>query len=168
MKAIQIALITLIVPLITATNDLHEYYVSVTTIEYIEDEESVQIISQIFIDDFEKVLQQRYDDGIILTTKDEPEILETYMNRYLSEKLIFNINGDDVKFNFLGRSYKDDIVYCYLEIENVPKIKFITVTNRILFDVFDSQQNILRVKAYGKNKSFLLVPDNDKCMLNFD
>lgn len=90
------------------------------------------------------------------------------MKRYIADKLKVNINGSAVKFKFLGKEYKDDITYCYLEVEGVKEVKSISVTNRILFDVFTEQQNIVRLKLFGKNKSFLLIPDNDKCMLNFD
>ena len=38
--------------LFTSSSVNHEYYVSVTKIEYVKKEKSLQIISQIFIDDF--------------------------------------------------------------------------------------------------------------------
>ena len=70
--------------------------------------------------------------------------------------------------NFIGKAYKDDIAYCYLEVENVSKIQSIEVINRLLFDVYTEQQNIVKLKLNNKNKSFLLIPDNDQCVLNFD
>lgn len=146
----------------------HEYYVSLTKIEYVKEEKSLQIISQIFIDDFEKLLRERYDESIVLAEKDEPEIIETYMKKYLNVKLDFKVNTRDLKFNFIGKEYKEDIVYCYLEIENVEDIKTIEITNEVLFDIYPEQQNILRTKIKGKNKSFILVKENDKAVLNFD
>jgi len=47
--------------LFTSSSVNHEYYVSVTKIEYVKKEKSLQIISQIFIDDFEKLIHERYD-----------------------------------------------------------------------------------------------------------
>ena len=78
----------------------------------VKEEKSLQIISQIFIDDFEKLLRERYDESIVLAEKDEPEIIETYMKKYLNIKLDFKVNTRDVKFNFIGKEYKEDIVYC--------------------------------------------------------
>jgi uncharacterized protein YsxB (DUF464 family) len=146
----------------------HDYYVSVTKIEYSKEDQSLQVISQIFINDFEKLLRQRYDETITLNPDHEPEMIETYMQRYLTNKLKISVNGALVNLKFIGKEYKDDITYCYLEIENVTDIKTLGVTNRTLFDVFPEQQNIVRLKLLKKNKSFLLLPDNDKCMLNFD
>ena len=146
----------------------HEYYVSVTKVEYVKTEKSLQIISQIFIDDFEKLLRERYDENITLAAKDESEMVEVYMKKYLDFKLDFKINTSDVDFNFIGKEYKDDIVYCYLEIESVDDIKTMEIKNEVLFDIYPKQQNILRTKVNGKDKSFILIPENNKAVLNFD
>jgi len=168
MKSLYILIAFLFLPILTSNNKNHEYFVSVTKVEYSKETQSLQIISQIFIDDFETVLRKRYDEKIILDIENESESVETYMKRYLTDKLKINVNGSAVNFKFIGKEYKDDITYCYLEIENVSDIKSIAVTNQLLFDAFSDQQNILRLKLLDKNKSFLLVPENDSCVLNFD
>lgn len=147
---------------------LHDYYVSVTRIEYVKEEKSLQIITQIFIDDFEKLIQERYDETIVLAIENENSMVDTYMKRYLSQKLQFEINTKTESFNFLGKEYKDDIVYCYLEIENLEDIKTMVITNDILYDIYEEQQNIVRTKIKGKNKSFILLAGNNKGVLNFD
>jgi hypothetical protein len=168
MKLYKFITILLVSLLFVSSGKKHEYYVSVTKVEYAKEQQSLQIISQIFINDFEKLLRQRFDENITLETEDEPEIIEKYMQRYLADKLKINVNGAAVGFKFIGKEFKDDITYCYLEIENISEIKSIEVTNRVLFDVIPDQQNIVRLKLLNKNRSFLLLPDNDKCMLNFN
>ena len=168
MKSLQLIIAFLIFPLLVSNSAKHDYYVSVTNIEYNEEQQSLQIISQIFINDFEKLLRQRYDENITLNSKDEPKSIETYMQRYLSDKLKIKVNGALVNFKFIGKEYKDDIAYCYLEVENISEIKSLEVSNRTLFDIIPEQQNIVRLKLLKRNKSFLLLPDDDKCMLNFD
>ena len=167
MKSLRLLVILLILPLLSFVGDQHEYYVSVTKVEYAKESQSLQIISQIFIDDFETLLRKRYDEEITLDEPNESELVETYMKRYLADKLKLKVNGNAVNFKFIGKEYKDDITYCYLEVENVADIKTIEVTNQVLFDAFSGQQNIVRLKLLGRNKSFLLLPDNDSCMLNF-
>lgn len=168
MKKIAQFITLLTLPLLVSISHDHEYYVSVTNVEYVESQKSLQIVNQIFIDDFENALRLRYDDKLVLESENEPKKVNALMERYMNAKLKFWINGEEVKFDFLGKEYKDDIVYCYLEITNVVDVKSISMNNKILLDVFDSQQNITRFKVFGKNKSFLLVQDNSECMLNFD
>lgn len=168
MKNFKYLLAALVFITLISSKEKHEYYVSVTTVEYAKEQKSIQVISQIFIDDFEKLLRERYDENITLAIPEEDKMVDTYMSKYLEDKLKISVNGKPVNFTFIGKEYKDDITYCYLEIEKVRKIKSLEVTNKILFDVFSEQQNIVRIKMLGKNKSFLLLPDNDKCVLNFD
>ncbi|RNC85164.1 MAG: peptidase E [Winogradskyella sp.] len=165
---IVLSILPLLFILFISTKKAHEYYVSVTKIEYVKQEKALQIISQIFIDDFEKVLRERYDENITLNNGNESEMIETYMSKYLKFKLDIKVNTADVTFNFLGKEYKDDIVYCYLEIENIDAIKTIEIKNEVLFDIYPEQQNILRTKINGKDKSFILIPENNKAVLNFD
>lgn len=153
---------------LSSYSNQHEYYVSVTKLEYVKEEKSIQIISQIFIDDFEKVLRERYDESLTLAVDNESETIEAYMEKYLKFKLDIKVNTKDTDFNFLGKEYKDDIVYCYLEIENIEAIKTLEIKNEVLFDIYPKQQNILRTKVNGKDKSFILIPDNKKAVLNFD
>ena len=168
MRSLYLILVLLILPLFISSSENHEYYVSVTEIKYAKEQQSLQIVSQIFINDFEKLLRERYDEKIILDPDSESKIIENYMQRYIADKLIIKVNDSAVNFKFIGKEYKDDITYCYLEIENISEIKCLEVTNRILFDIFPEQQNIVRLKLLNRNRSFLLLPDNDKCMLNFN
>jgi len=146
----------------------HKFYVSVTQIDYIKDKQSVQIISRIFVDDFENLIRERYDNSIALEENSESEKVDLYIERYLKSKIKIKINDQDVTFHFIGKEYELDIMYCYLEIENVEEIKSFEVTNQILFDMFQEQQNIVRTNINSKQKSFMLTTQNDKAQLSFE
>ena len=52
-------------------------------------------------------------------------------------------------------------------LEKVESIKSFSVENNVLYDLFSDQKNIVRTHINGKDKSFILIPENDKGMLNF-
>ncbi len=166
MKKYKIFFLAIVFPLLSFT-ELHKYYVSVTEVEYVKEQKAVQITSRIFIDDFEKMLRERYDKDITLAIDDEKSTVNFYTKKYLKEKLKIMINEQEVEFKFLGKEYEDDIMISYLEIENIDIISSIKVANQVLFDVFPDQQNIVRFKINSKNKSFLLTKESDKGMLKF-
>ncbi len=168
MKLLSVFLLLTLLPFTPNKSEAHKYYVSVTKIDYVKSQESLQIISQIFIDDFENLIRQRYDDSITLGIEDESSMVDHYIDRYLKAKLLININGDAAKLDFIGKEYKDDIVYCYIEVTNISEINTITITNKILFDVFEDQQNIVRTSINGKDKSFILTSADNKGVLNFN
>ena len=159
--------IMFVLPLLLATS-VHKFYVSVTEIEYVKDKKSVQIISRLFVDDLETVLKKRYDKNLILKNSNESKEVDIYLQHYLKDKFQIKINGKLVDYNFIGKEYETDIVYCYLEIKNVSQITSFEVTNKMLFDNFDDQQNIVKTNINSETKSFILVPSNNKGMLNFN
>ncbi len=166
MKTYKIFFLAILFPLLSFTI-MHKYYVSVSEIEFVKEQKAVQITSRIFIDDFEKLLRERYDKDITLAIGNELSTVNFYTEKYLKEKFKIEINEQEVEFNFLGKEYEDDIMVSYLEIENIDSISSIQVISHILLDVFPDQQNIVRLKINSKNKSFLLTKENDKGMLKF-
>ena len=167
MKRAKIILLVILFPVLAFTA-FHKYYISVTQVNYVQDKQSVQMISRIFIDDFEKVLRERYDENIVLGGKGETKNVNQYIETYLKNKIKVKINGEDMNLNFIGKEYDLDIMLCYIEIEHVKNIESIEISNEVLFDVFDEQQNMIKTKINSKQKSFLLNRDNKKAMLNFN
>lgn len=167
MRYLKILFFILIFPLLGYTS-IHKYYISVTQIDYIKEKKVVQITSRIFIDDFENVLKENYDENIILGNEKELEVVDKYIERYLKDNIIVNINGKSSNITFIGKEYDDDIVRCYLEIEGVKKIKYFQILNTVLFDLFEDQQNIVKIKMNSKQKSFMLTSQKKKGVLSFD
>ncbi|WP_242202339.1 DUF6702 family protein [Aestuariivivens insulae] len=147
---------------------VHKFYVSVTQINYIEDKQSVQITSRIFIDDMENVLRDRYDESLTLAGKDEPKTVDDFIEKYLKEKFLIKINGENVQAHFLGKEYDADIMRCYLEVESVKSIKAFEVSNQVLLDFYEDQQNIIKTNIYSKQKSAVLSKKNHSLMLKFN
>ncbi|SEM20498.1 hypothetical protein SAMN04487910_4431 [Aquimarina amphilecti] len=166
MKKLLFILSVLLISLSSFTT-LHKFYVSVTQIEYIEEQKSLQIISRIFIDDIEEVLRKRYDENIELVSEKEETKVDQYLATYLKQKLSITVNGEEVFFDFIGKEYDNDLLLCYLEIKNIEALKTIVVSNQVLMDFFDDQQNIIHVKKDKKRKSLILEKEKDEGVLKF-
>ena len=163
----KLFLLAFILPLF-AFNFVHKFYVSVTEIEYVKDERSLQVISRIFIDDIESLLRERYDESITLAGDLEKSTVNYYVEKYLKEKITISIDNEVQEVNFIGKEYEDDIMFCYLEIVDIEEITTIEISNEVLFEMFSKQQNIIRAKIKSKNKSFILIKENPKGLLNFE
>ncbi|WP_452221702.1 DUF6702 family protein [Lacinutrix salivirga] len=166
MRNFKLSIVLLLFTALSFTT-AHKYYVSITQIEYVKDKKTVQIITRIFIDDLENLLRSRYDKTITLQEKEDETVINTYLSKYLKSKIEIDINNQPVVLNFIGKEYDNDLVYCYLEIPNVENIKSFSITNKVLFDVFPEQKNVIRTNINSKNKSFILILENDKGLLNF-
>tara|TARA_R110002126_G_scaffold163431_1_gene311325 strand:+ start:270 stop:788 length:519 start_codon:yes stop_codon:yes gene_type:complete len=167
MQLIKKTLLILLLPLLAFTV-AHKFYISVTSVEYSDKDRALQITTRIFIDDFEKVLQERYGIKGSLATKEESDMADAYIEKYLRTKFMVEINDRPVDFDFLGKEYDNDIMICYLE---VPKIDLgtatsISVENAVLMDIFEEQKNVVHFKLGNQKKSFVLIRENNKGMLN--
>lgn len=159
-------LILFVIP-IFAFSSIHKYYVALTEIEFAEKQQSVQLIMNVFLDDLELCLNKDYlIDAQILGSK-EIKNLENYYIKYLNEHFKIKINGLSKKYNFIGKEYEGNIVFFYLEIENISEIKTLEVENTMLVKHFPDQQNLVKAKVDGKRKSLFLTRKNDKGLLKF-
>ena len=86
MKFIKIILLVFLFPLITGSTE-HKFYVSITKIEYVAESESLQIITQFFLDDIEEVLRKRYRPDVSLGTTKETEEDVALLKKYILQKL---------------------------------------------------------------------------------
>ncbi len=165
-RIIPIFLVSLVCVLSSFTA-IHKFYVSVTEVEYNTNNKSLQIITRVFVDDIEDLLQERYSQSIHLDEDDETVNVNSYLQEYLKEKLVFLVNETEMTFTFIGKEYEDDLILCYLEIENISSLQTIEITNKVLMDLFEGQQNIVHVKDGKKRKSLILEKGRDTGMLKF-
>ena len=141
----------------------HKYYVSVSEVDYNQEEQTIEISSRLFVDDLENLLKERYDERLVLDDSKS----DYYINRYFQQKFKVEINQNIQVLNFIGSEIEEDLIYCYFEIKNVKEFHSIKITNEILFDLYMNQQNIIHLNAKDKKKSFLLVRENATGLLNF-
>ena len=158
-------LLLVALPLLSFT--AHKYYLSLTQINYKNEAKAVQIIINVFMDDIELALNKDYDIDLQLTTKRELENNDIYFEKYLKNKLNFKVDGKAKNFNYLGKEYDGDLVFFYLEIENINEVNSIDVSNQLLLEHFPEQQNLIKSKVGKKNKSVLLTKDESSTLLKF-
>ena len=145
----------------------HETYLSVTEIEYDVEQESIQIISRVFIDDFENVLSKRYQKDISLSYKEDLSVNKAIMEKYLDRKLKITVDGKLQELKLLGSKFDADQIVLFLESTNIKSFKKVKVENLILTDLFDAQKNITHVKKGEEIESMLLTKSKGSNSVNF-
>ncbi len=158
-------LLLFIVPFFAFT--AHKYYLSLTQIEFNSSKSSIEVITNVFIDDIETALNDIHSKEFELDTKKELKDSDTYFNEYLQKNLAFKIDGKSVAFNYLGKEYDGDVVFFYLEIKDVQSISTIEVENSLLIKHFPAQQNLVKSKVNKKHKSALLTKSNQMGTLSY-
>ena len=137
----------------------HKYYVSTSLFNFTEDS-SLQITLRIFKDDLSNAISDTYLDQ---KTDDLNLIDELYfkqVDKYINSKISIIIDDKKFEMDYLGLETKNDMYVCYLEIENLPIYSNMVISNKILFEIFDDQQNIIHVKRNDKRQSFIARNNN--------
>lgn len=161
------AMLLVLLPLL-AFGVAHKFYLSVTTVDYSENDRALQISSRVFIDDMDKLLQERYGLKANLATKDESSQANDFIEKYFRAKLAISVNGKEVAYHYLGKKYDNDLMICFLEIPGVDldTLSSVAVQNEVLMDYFEEQKNVVHIRVKGEKKSFVLIRENNKGMLN--
>ena len=165
MKSKKILFILFLVPLVSLT--IHKYYISLCEIDFIEEKKSVQITLGMFIDDIELTLNKDNNTKLNIDTKEEVERIDSFFENYLNIHFKLTINNKPAPYKFIGKEYDDDIVRFYLEITDIAKLSSIEVTNTCLIRDFENQQNIIKISANKKHKTFYLGKKTNKGLLKF-
>lgn len=145
-----------------ASFTLHKYYLSYTKINYAKDSKSLQVTMKIFTDDLENVLNQQFKINAQLNSDREINNINKHLSEYINDKFEIEVNKAKKDYTFLGKEYKNDETNIYLEIENIDKIETITITNKMLMEIFNDQQNIIKVKIDNFKKSSIYTKNNYK------
>lgn len=145
----------------------HKYYIALTEIEYKKDSKSIQMIMNVFIDDFESAINKDYNTILQLSTKKENQKSDIFIKKYLKEHFKISIDNNTKEYSFIGKEYEGDIVYFYLEIEKISSISTIKIENDILIKHFPEQQNLVKITINKNRKSLFLNKKNDKGLLKF-
>lgn len=140
---------------------LHPIHISVSEINYSEKDKALQITSRIFIDDLElSIRAQRNEPELDLIEPRNGLTTEKMVMDYVLKHFTVKLDGKPQKMNFLGMEREEPALICYIEIENVKKIKTIEVFNDIIMETHDDQSSIVHLTYKGPVKSMRLTKSN--------
>ena len=87
----------------------HKFYISTTTIEYKEEFGTLQITSQLFIDDIEALLR-KYEAELRLAPDSDAQRIDKLFELELKRYFRIKFDQEWVDFTCLGREYKNEIL----------------------------------------------------------
>lgn len=145
---------------------VHKYYISLCEIEYIQEQKSLQVTLNLFVDDIEFTLNKNHQIEMELNTDAEIINSDELLEDYLRHHFIVKVNEEIEKYNYIGKQYDDNLVRFYLEITDIEDLKKLEITNTSLIKDFNDQQNIIKIKVDDFHKTFYLNQKNANCLLN--
>jgi len=146
----------------------HPFHVSICEINYDEKTHALQITHRIFLDDLEEGLNASYKESLDLLNPKDLNKINNLVEDYLSSRFTVIVNGKVKKIDYLGNEMGKDVMWCYMEITKVKKVDTIEIEDKILFEAFDDQSNIIHVDYHNQIKSLRLVSKKSKDLITFE
>lgn len=146
---------------------VHKFYVSVTQIDLATDKKELQITMRIFVDDMNTALEKKHSRKFYIASNNITTEDLKLMKDYLKEHFSIKVNQKPKEVVFYTKEMEDDVLICYLKVENVSKVTSLEVNNSLFLDVFTEQQNIIHTKISGNKKSLLLTESNSVGLLKY-
>lgn len=133
---------------------IHPFHVSVSEIKYKEDKRALQISIRIFLDDLEIALRQyTANETLDIMQKESWSYVDQHVNKYVHEKFQLLNDKGPMTMSYVGAEIEDDVMWIYVEVEKVKKLKTIIVQNSLLTETYDDQENLIHFRAFNKVKS---------------
>lgn len=125
----------------------HPVHVTLTSIEYIPENDSFSVFVKMYFDDFLRDYKLSFGDiqekGF---SGENPESVEE-MLKYLSQKVVLTVNGKKLKGNLKEMNLADKEVSMNLIYRSVKKPRSVIVENLIMTTLYTDQANMIIVKV---------------------
>ena len=139
--------------------DTHDIHICLTELKFNETSSSFQISIKIFIDDLELALSKEGTSGLFIGTPKETSGADAFIEGYLNRHFKIDIDGMPLELVFLGKELSEDLqaIWCYVEVEAQPVLgKKCTLSNDILFSLYDDQRNIMDIRMSQSQKDYII------------
>lgn len=139
----------------------HKYYASITKIEIDDSAQLLKIHSQLFADDFERVMHDRYGiSSLVFSSLSDKE--KQTIATYVTQKLAIKVNRSPLELSYLGCELEGELLYVYIEGKFEEPVKRLDIENTLLQDVFSEQQNKVDISYKNEVKSLHLHAEAPK------
>lgn len=138
-------------------------------VDYNTANQSLEVSLKVFTDDIEKSLEGMGAEKLRLGSPREFSASDSILTTYLNHRISFFVNDEQMAFSFVGKEVElDNTTWCYLEVENVPAMKQLTIRNKVLFELFEDQTNLVNVFVDEHKKSLLLRSSQPEDSITFE
>lgn len=141
-------------------NKDHDIHISMCELRYNEQSSSFEVAIKIFIDDLETALKKQNITGLHIGLPNESDVADEYISSYIHDQFSINVNGTKLVPEFVGKEVTDDniAVWCYLEYKTqIPRAAKCTLTNKVLFEVYNDQRNIMDIRMGSSHKDYTIL-----------
>jgi hypothetical protein len=131
----------------------HPFHLAVLEAEHNATDRSLEISIKIYTDDLETILKKVNKTHVDLINPADKKQTQKWISDYINTHVKITIDGKAFSMACIGFEREDDAIFSYFEIDEIPSIKKIDISNKILYDLFDDHTNVMHITVGGTRKS---------------
>jgi len=134
----------------------HPLHVSFTNLEFNSSVERWEVSVKLFKDDFADDLKNMYAFETVISDEEKPGEKE-YFQRYVEDCLNISFNNESIdvgSWNYEGRKVNFEAVWLNFSFEFDGLLKNVSIENRLMFDLFSDQKNLLIFTYLGEQRAY--------------
>lgn len=148
---------------------LHPIHVSVTEIEFDEEDKALEIMMRVFIDDLELTLRNSTNNPELdILNPPKATSVDKLMDDYLKGHFRISLDNQPRETHYLGHEREGEAFIFFIEVRGVEQWNTITIRNDIIMSTYDDQSNLVHVYVGDKVKSLRLTARTPVDKLTFD
>lgn len=121
---------------------LHEYHSSITELRYKSKKQTIEVITSVFIDDFEKAVRKHAGNSKL--TLDETKKYEAEVSAYILAHLkLQNAKQQAIQGTYIGKKMKEETFEIYIEFPAKNYSDKWRVLNDAITEIYADQINII-------------------------
>ncbi|NOQ25151.1 MAG: hypothetical protein GQ564_07285 [Bacteroidales bacterium] len=147
---------------------MHPVHVSITNVDYLQDENKVELSIKVFKDDFQLLFVHLYQLNIDFNNIEKDFSSQEKINTYFSNHLKVNIDDKvNKELRYKGVKKNDESIWFLYEIEVSSAPNSIEFINTILLDLYLDQKNMLIFNYNNKEEGFLFNLKSRNYIISF-
>ncbi len=145
----------LLLTILLFSSFVHQFYVSITEIQYNRDTQSLEVSCKVFADDYIFAVEKEYSQKLHFGTPNQHPKSDEMMEQYALCRLQLKADGQPLTVKYFGKEIEMDVFWFYFEVP-VTSFHELEVGNNMLMELFPTQTNIVHITKDDNKKSLLL------------
>jgi len=142
MKALLLTIV------VSAAMASHDFFISILTIRHAEGSTTLDLTWQMTAHDIEHALAN-VAELKLGSIKEHPKA-DSVLNAYFLDHLHLFQEDKPLTWKWVGKELDGENLYCYLQVDGVTSANDLSISNSLLQDLFDEQDNIVHVETKGR------------------
>ena len=137
----------------------HDIHISVSEVTWKSESASFEVSIKIFIDDLETGLMKAgQGTGLKIGTEKESAKSDDIITAYLDKHFHINMDGIQLPVEWVGKETTEDYkaIWCYISYPGIRDPKKCTISNDILFEIYDDQRSIMDIRMTSTHKAYTI------------